>query len=54
MKGKSLYKIGRRMGNLREICRRHYAALTPESLLDAVDFDDHARIINALGMLGRG
>ena len=38
MKGESLYKISELMGNSPEICRRHYAALLPESLLDSVEF----------------
>ena len=38
MKGESLYKIATLMGNSPEICRRHYAALTPEDLINAVEF----------------
>jgi integrase len=38
MKGESLYKIATLMGNSPEICRRHYAALVPESLLESVEF----------------
>ena len=38
MKGESLYKISKLMGNSPEICRRHYAALLPESLVDSVEF----------------
>ena len=38
MKGESLYKISKLMGNSPEICRRHYAALLPESLIDSVEF----------------
>ncbi len=38
MKGESLYKISKLMGNSPEICRRHYAALVPESLVDSVEF----------------
>lgn len=38
MKGESLYKIATLMGNSPEICRRHYAALAPESLVDSVEF----------------
>jgi integrase len=38
MKGESLYKISALMGNSPEICRRHYAALLPESLIDSVEF----------------
>jgi hypothetical protein len=42
MKGESLYKIATLMGNSPEICRRHCAALVPESLADAVDFSSSA------------
>jgi integrase len=38
MKGESLYKISKLLGNSPEICRRHYAALIPESLIDSVEF----------------
>jgi len=38
MKGESLYKIATLMGNSPEICRRHYATLMPESLIDSVEF----------------
>ena len=38
MKGESLYKISSFMGNSPEICRRHYAALTPECLASSVEF----------------
>lgn len=38
MKGESLYKIATLMGNSPEICRRHYAALSQESLVEAVEF----------------
>jgi len=37
-KGESLYKIAKLMGNSPEICRRHYAALIPEQMLDTVEF----------------
>lgn len=40
MKGESLFKISKLMGNSPEICRRHYASLSPESLYDCVDFTD--------------
>jgi len=40
MKGESLYKIATIMGNSPEICRRHYATLLPESLLQSVEFDE--------------
>jgi integrase len=39
MKGESLYKISTLMGNSPEICRRHYAMLMPESLVQSVEFD---------------
>ena len=39
MKGVSLYKTAELMGNSPEICRRHYACLSPESLVDCVEFD---------------
>jgi integrase len=42
MKGESLYKISTLMGNSPDICRRHYAALLPESLIDAVEFESSA------------
>jgi len=38
MKGESLYKISTLMGNSPEICRRHYAALIPETMADSVEF----------------
>lgn len=38
-RGVSLYKISELMGNSPEICRRHYAALVPEQMADAVEFD---------------
>jgi len=38
MKGESLYKISAIMGNSPEICRKHYAALLPESLITSVEF----------------
>ena len=37
-KGESLYKIATLMGNSEEICRKHYAALDPEQMHDAVEF----------------
>jgi integrase len=39
-KGVSLYKIAELLGNSPEICRRHYAALIPEKMHDAVEFED--------------
>jgi len=38
MKGESLYKISKLMGNSPEICRRHYAALVPEEMAGVVEF----------------
>lgn len=38
MKNLSLYKISKAMGNSPEICRRHYAALSPEELGDEIAF----------------
>ncbi len=38
-KGESLYKIAALLGNSPEICRKHYAALTPHKMHDVVDFD---------------
>jgi len=38
IKGESLYKISKLMGNSSEICRRHYAALIPEALVNTVEF----------------
>lgn len=38
IKGESLYKISTMMGNSPEICRRHYAAIIPEQVLDTVEF----------------
>ena len=35
----SLYKISTLMGNSPEICRRHYATLMPESLVQSVECD---------------
>lgn len=42
MKGESLYKIAKLMGNSPEICRKHYAALLDESLTDSVEFPEAA------------
>jgi len=44
MKGESLYKISALMGNSPEICRRHYAALLPETMADSVEFLKSDRI----------
>lgn len=38
MKGESLYKISTLIGNSPEICRRHYAALVPDALVESVEF----------------
>jgi integrase len=43
-KGESLYKISELMGNSPEICRRHYAALMPEQMRDAVEFETYPRL----------
>lgn len=43
MKGESLYKISTLMGNSPDICRRHYATLTPEALIQSVEFDERFR-----------
>jgi len=45
MNGESLYKISTLMGNSPEICRRHYAALIPETMADSVEF---SQSVNAL------
>ena len=37
-KGESLYKISKMMGNSPEICRKHYASLLPDALIDSVEF----------------
>jgi len=37
-RGESLYKVAELLGNSPDICRRHYAALTGHSLIDAVEF----------------
>ena len=49
IKGESLYKISELMGNSPEICRRHYAALIPEQMRDAVEFEagPHLRLVPA-------
>jgi site-specific recombinase XerD len=39
MKGESLYKIAKLMGNSPQIAERHYAALVAEDLTDTVEFD---------------
>jgi integrase len=41
--GVSLYKIAELMGNSPDICRRHYAALVPERMHDAVEFSPQDR-----------
>ncbi len=38
MKGESLYKISKLMGNSPDFCRKHYAALIPEPLIGIVYF----------------
>lgn len=50
MKGESLYKISALMGNSPEICRRHYAALLPEALVECVEFaDEHPPTLRIIG-----
>lgn len=49
MKGESLYKISTLMGNSPEICRRHYAALIPETLTDCVEFSRSCSTVLATG-----
>ena len=53
MKGESLYKISVLMGNSPEICRRHYAALLPESLFQSVEFDNDDDEYNADGVVAK-
>ena len=43
MKGESLYKISTLMGNSPDICRRHYATLIHEALIQSVEFDERFR-----------
>ena len=43
MKGESLYKISTLMGNSPDICRRHYATLTPDALTQSVEFDERGK-----------
>ena len=50
-KGVSLYKIAELMGNSPEICRRHYAALVPEKMHDAVEFGDRSATESSLSEL---
>jgi hypothetical protein len=38
MKGESLYKIAKLMGNSVQVAEKHYAALLPESLMASVEF----------------
>jgi integrase len=44
MKGESLFKISELLGNSPEICRKHYAALTPEEMRDSVEFDSRPQL----------
>lgn len=39
MKGESLYKISKIMGNSPQVCEKHYAALLPECLFASVEFE---------------
>jgi site-specific recombinase XerD len=43
IKGESLYKISTLMGNSPDICRRHYATLSPEALVQSVEFGERFR-----------
>jgi len=43
IRGESLYKVSTLMGNSPDICRRHYATLSPESLVQSVEFDERFR-----------
>ena len=49
MKGESLYKISTIMGNSPEICRRRYAGLCPDSLIDSVEIIFASRELQAAG-----
>ncbi|HEY6874262.1 MAG TPA: tyrosine-type recombinase/integrase [Geobacteraceae bacterium] len=40
MKGESLYKISKIMGNSPQVCEKHYAHLMPESLYESVEFGE--------------
>lgn len=42
MKGESLYKISKIMGNSPQVCEKHYAHLMPESLYESVEFGETA------------
>ena len=42
MKGVSLFKISQLLGNSPEVCRKHYAALLPESLVESVEFHNES------------
>jgi hypothetical protein len=42
MKGESLYKISKIMGNSPQVCEKHYAHLMPESLYESVEFGENA------------
>jgi integrase len=48
MKGESLYKISALMGNSPEICRKHYAALIPEAMVDSVEFIGNMEVSHKL------
>ncbi len=52
MKGESLYKISALMGNSPDICRKHYAAVVPESLLEVVEFTSPVNALTAFGTEG--
>jgi hypothetical protein len=44
MKEESLYKTATLLGNSPEICRRHYAALLPETMSGTVEFTQLRRL----------
>ena len=51
MKGESLYKISKLMGNSPEICARHYAALIPEEMGDSVEFANQDNHVSQTGSM---
>ncbi|MCE9590263.1 MAG: site-specific integrase [Planctomycetes bacterium] len=56
MKGESLFKIAKLLGNSPEICRRHYAALVPEEMSASVEFPEpvvRVRLTSSAGAAGQ-
>ncbi len=49
----SLHKISKLMGNSPEICRRHYAALVPEDMMEVVEFARRQSAAAAPTQLGK-